>query len=90
MLDAFYFMSNQVNAGANTVSSKLKAPEKSVNNTLKNFYKNAYRLQRLIPHKKPTVSHGKQPVFHIHNQSMGRVQPNLSSILPHWMPVRVS
>ena len=28
--------------------------------------------------------------FLLDNQSMGRVQPNVSSILPHWMPVRKS
>ena len=42
MLDAFYFMSTQVNDGQNTISSKLKGMEKSVNNTLTNFYKKAY------------------------------------------------
>ena len=41
MLDAFYFMSAQVSNGQNTISSKLKGMEKSVNNTLKNFYKKA-------------------------------------------------
>ena len=43
MNDAFYFVSSQVSAGQNTISSKLKALDKSVNNTLKNFYKDAYK-----------------------------------------------
>ena len=41
MTDAFYFMSSQVNDGQNTISSKLKGMEKSVNNTLTNFYNKA-------------------------------------------------
>ena len=41
MTDAFYFMASQVNNGQNTISSKLKGMEKSVNNTLKNFYNKA-------------------------------------------------
>ena len=41
MMDAFYFMANQVSSGQNTISSKLKRMEKGVNNTLKSFYRKA-------------------------------------------------
>ena len=41
MMDAFYLPSTQVSSGQNTLSSKLKALDKSVNNALKAFYKKA-------------------------------------------------
>jgi hypothetical protein len=42
MSEVFYLMAFQVADGQNTVSSKLKALEKSANNALMRFYKNAY------------------------------------------------
>ena len=38
MSDAFYLMASQVSSGQNTISSKLKTMERSVNNALKVFY----------------------------------------------------
>ena len=37
--DAFYLMQGQVSSGNNTISSTLKGMEKSINKTLKNFFK---------------------------------------------------